>query len=858
MTYSETLLPLDTIALSPTESSLSASAASEGDLASWSLRAQAMSLIGSTAWPTGTVTISYPAAAPADYAGSVYETALQPLTASQIEAASLAFDLLGDLIGLTFTEQENGGSMRIIGVSDAALASAFAADASGAGGDLLIANDGSAPGSLGFHMLMRGVGQILGLVSTGATVEDSFATSAQYLQDSNIYTMMSPLSAGFAGARWLTDYAATPMLADVSALQLIYSPNFDTRTDDTTYGFNSTADRIVFDFDAMMKTYGAVAAVTVWDADGEDVLNMSGFGQDAVISLSDGSYSNIGGGIANFAIANGTIIENAVGGVGDDLIIGNGTRNDLFGGFGGDTLEGGNGRDRLFGETRNMEEIDVTHSMVSLDFEAPLTLSSDAQIAGFTAEMLVAFTDLGAGTQTITLPKGLTLVLDAANEKLQLVAGDETFDAPLFLSDLADGDVHRLSISVGGVVRFYIDGQLAGTLEDVPTSGTIAEVSFDMTGSVGDVRLFAGVRGPALIEANAFTPLDTASESELLWDIRANKAAATLTDALEQATITLPETVSYTRATAVSFDDLLDGGNGADILRGGIGNDTLIGGDGNDMLDGGAGADVLRGGDGEDTVDYRASDKAVQLALNNGYGRGGDAAGDRLFSIEKVIGTDYGDQLVGDKGDETLWSGSGDDTLTGLDGDDALKGQDGKDVLNGGNGDDRLTGGADADVINGGAGDDMARYYSSGGAVEIDLSAGTTDGTDAVGDVLISIESLLGSRYSDKLTGSAEANRLFAAEGNDTLTGMEGDDLMRGGDGNDTFVFAGGHGNDTIFDFENGSDTLALAGISSLDSVSIQQSGDDAEISFAGTTVTLRNMLIDNIDATDFIFDYDL
>src|SRR6185312_9199240 len=64
-----------------------------------------------------------------------------------------------------------------------------------------------------------------------------------------------------------------------------------------------------------------------------------------------GGYISHGDVIAGgFTIANGAVIENAIGGNGGDFIIGNGVANELHGGGGGDTLRGGGGADLLFGE----------------------------------------------------------------------------------------------------------------------------------------------------------------------------------------------------------------------------------------------------------------------------------------------------------------------------------------------------------------------------------------------------------------------------------------------------------------------------------------------------------------------------
>ena len=105
------------------------------------------------------------------------------------------------------------------------------------------------------------------------------------------------------------------------------------------------------------------------------------------------------------------------------------------------------------------------------------------------------------------------------------------------------------------------------------------------------------------------------------------------------------------------FDDALygdnvanriEGGNGADLLYGYGGDDTLYGGNFGDRLIGGAGADLLNGGDGFDTADYGASAQGVLIDFTNHQTSGGDAEGDTLVSIEKVIGSGQGDSLLGD------------------------------------------------------------------------------------------------------------------------------------------------------------------------------------------------------------------
>jgi len=207
-----------------------------------------------------------------------------------------------------------------------------------------------------------------------------------------------------------------------------------------------------------------------------------------------------------------------------------------------------------------------------------------------------------------------------------------------------------------------------------------------------------------------------------------------------------------------AFADVLAGDAGANLLFGGAGDDALSGGAGDDMLDGGAGADLLDGGVGIDRVDYGSSGAAVVVDLANGAASGGEAAGDRLIGIEAVEGSGFADTLSGDDGADSIGGGAGDDRIDGR------------------GGDDLLVGGAGADTLIGGAGFDSADYSGSGGAVTVDLIAGTGIGGDAQGDRLQGIERLIGSGFGDVLSGDGFDNVLIGGAGADRLTGAAGID----------------------------------------------------------------------------------
>ncbi|KAB7609848.1 calcium-binding protein, partial [Amylibacter sp. SFDW26] len=218
---------------------------------------------------------------------------------------------------------------------------------------------------------------------------------------------------------------------------------------------------------------------------------------------------------------------------------------------------------------------------------------------------------------------------------------------------------------------------------------------------------------------------------------------------------------------------------------------------------------------GNDTVSYANSAAAVNanLASNNGWS--GNNQSDTyaeigsLIGIENLIGSQFGDLLIGDAASNSLDGGAGNDTL------------------NGGSGDDTLNGGSGKDVFNGGAGNDTVSYANSAAAVNANLASNNgwsgNNQSDTYAEIgsLIGIENLIGSQFDDLLIGDAGNNSLEGGAGNDTLNGGSGDDTLNGGTGDDTLN--GGNNNDVL---NGGDDNDILNGGANNDTLN-GGSGDD-------------------------------
>ena len=202
---------------------------------------------------------------------------------------------------------------------------------------------------------MHELGHALGLKHPfeGSPVLSSSQDSRQYTvmsytdQPNSLFRHVIANSNGTYSYKFVYVKPDTPMLYDIAAMQYLYGANLSYKAGNDVYTFDPATPFLR----------------TLWDAGGTDTISVSNFSNGCLIDLQPGHYSNItilsdplppntsGGttptydGTSNLAIALGCIIENAVGGSGNDTLRGNDANNSLDGGAGNDTLYGGAGND---------------------------------------------------------------------------------------------------------------------------------------------------------------------------------------------------------------------------------------------------------------------------------------------------------------------------------------------------------------------------------------------------------------------------------------------------------------------------------------------------------------------------------
>ncbi len=567
-----------------------------------------------------------------------------------------------------------------------------------------------------------------------------------------------------------------------------------------------------------------------------DQVTGTGLGYDVVTSAS----AQVGADQVTFES-----IENVTGGAGNDAITGDGAANRLEGGDGDDTLTGGAGADVLIGGTGIDQAIydgSITDYRITKLTDGTLQVY-DGRSGSFAEAPDSVFTDI----ENIVFDDR-NLDLTAANTGPVAVDG--------VLSILEDGQAHGL-VSGWDIEDVWDD--LSFTLENGP-SASVGTVQVASDGSF-TFEAAAGFIGDGSFDFRVTDSSGAFSIGTVSLAVREDL------DPLSYAKLQTTSGSVITGGSNVVADeaglfDGVDSQNGAGVWQGAqhtasanwAGYDFGVGQE----------ADVQRFRilrDGEQYYENLYWRDAVQLQFSDDGSAWSDAGSSQ--SLTGVAGGDFAEFTVShEHGAHRYWrlrapddgvyhvygwaideiefyeTVQGETEFIGGNGNDILFGSQNDDTINGGAGDDQLRGGLASDILDGGEGVDTAHYDGSSAAVSVDLSSGSASGGDAAGDVLISIENLVGSDHSDTLRGSSADNILTGGAGDDLLEGRSGSDTLQGGTGSD--ILNGGTGDDTYqYSVGDGTDSLSDTG------------GDNDVLEF-GSGVSVDNLWLDYSDANSF------
>ncbi|WP_170181740.1 FG-GAP-like repeat-containing protein [Phreatobacter stygius] len=364
-------------------------AAAAGDTAQGGTGVQNIDgLLTGQKWDSTTLSFMFPTRSYFD-AGYYDQNALQGFqvaTAAQQTAARAAFAGYAAVSGLRFTEVSAAGitgpntpavDITIARSTYPATAFAYYPYDDQVGGDVWLGINGGngspAKGNYGWHTMLHELGHSLGLKhgqETGGP--GNIAMTAD--RDSMEFSVMTyraypgaPLT-GYTNESY--GFAQTLMMYDIAAIQAMYGANFTTNAGNSTYTFSPTSGEMFINGVGQGAPGGNRVFLTIWDGNGTDTFDFSNYTSNETIDLTPGGWSVLSSaqlaGLGNGHVARGNVfnalqyngdvrslIENAIGGSGNDTITGNAADNVLDGRAGNDTLYGGLGNDTLYGGLGN-------------------------------------------------------------------------------------------------------------------------------------------------------------------------------------------------------------------------------------------------------------------------------------------------------------------------------------------------------------------------------------------------------------------------------------------------------------------------------------------------------------------------
>jgi serralysin len=440
---------------------------------------------------------------------------------------------------------------------------------------------------------------------------------------------------GYLTNEWWS-FPQSLMMYDIAALQVQYGADYTTNADDTVYGWNAQTGEMFIDGAGQGAPGGNRVFLTIWDGGGVDTYDFSNYATNLKVSLQPGGWTTVSSaqladlGDGHFAVGNianallyknnpASLIENVIGGPGNDTIVGNAADNSFTGGHGNDFLDGGTGTNTAV-YSGNSSAYSIVNAgfgswtITDLRGGSPDGTDSLKNIRYLKFNDVII--DLGP-TPVVVMGSSAADTIDAthapagqqfptnSNDVIYVMGGNDTISG-LGGADYIDGgagiDTASYATSPSGVNVSLMTGMGTGGDAQGDTLVNIENLTgsnFDDTleGNAGNNKLVGGLGVDTVSYAHAASG--------------ANGLGVTVSLAITKA----QNTVTAGKDTLIGFENLT-GSQFNDKLTGNTGNNVLTGLGGNDILTGGAGHDtfVFGPGFGKDVItDFSLENDVIEF-----------------------------------------------------------------------------------------------------------------------------------------------------------------------------------------------------------------------------------------------------